>query len=134
MDIAKTLRLAWENRNQIAEGLYNTYIEHKPEIEEEGKRRRSICESNVCGLYDKEGKAETSAIPGRPACTFCACVIELKTNCLSCYCSLGDKEVPGDKLQMDKALWLPITDNEIEKEIRVTEWNKQHNINGKISK
>lgn len=128
MNLTETLKLAWESRTKIAEGLYNTYIDHKPEIEEEGKRRRALCESNICGLYDAEGKAETSAIPGRPTCAFCHCNIQLKTNCLSCYCSMGDKDKPGDMLQMDKALWLAITDNEIEKEIRKTEYNKQHNI------
>lgn len=90
MNIKETLKLAWENRNQIAEAFYNKYIEVKPEIQAEAERRKRICESNLCGHYDPLGKPETSAIPGKPACDICHCNISIKTSCSYCWCALKD--------------------------------------------
>lgn len=90
MNLKDTLQLAWTNRAQIADSFYNTYINSKPEIEAEAQRRKSICESNVCGYYDAEGKPETSAIPGKPACTICHCNIDAKSMCTFCWCALKD--------------------------------------------
>lgn len=90
MNLKETLELAWKNRAQIANGFYNTYLNHKPEIDAEADRRKAICESNVCGYYDKEGKLETSSIPGKPACSICHCNILLKVKCEFCFCALKD--------------------------------------------
>ena len=90
MNLRDTLKLAWENRTQIVDGFYNTYIVHKPEIDAEANRRLVICESNVCGYYDAEGKPETSSIPGKPACSICHCNIAMKVHCTYCYCALKD--------------------------------------------
>ncbi len=94
MNWRETLRAAWENRGQIADGFYHTYLVHKPEIDAEADRRKSICESNVCGRYDPIGKPETSMIPGKPACSSCHCNIEAKVHCTYCYCALRDEKLP----------------------------------------
>lgn len=100
MQLRETLKLAWENRTQIANGFYNTYLSHKPEIDTEIARRKTICESNVCGKYDAIGIPETSAIPGQPSCSVCHCNIKLKTACTYCWCALKDlgQEPLWDKL------------------------------------
>lgn len=90
MNLKDTLQLAWTNRAQIADSFYNTYINNKQEIAAEAQRRRAICESNVCGYYDAEGKPETSAIPGKPACSICHCNIDAKSMCTFCWCALKD--------------------------------------------
>jgi len=87
------LKLAWDNRAQIADGFWNVYIGCKPEIEAEALRRKTICESNVCGSYDKDGKPETSMIPGQPACSICHCNINAKAACTFCWCALLDKQI-----------------------------------------
>lgn len=93
MNWSDTLKLAWEKRGEIANGFYNTYISHKPEIDAEALRRKTICESNVCGLYDAIGKPETSSVPGKPACSKCHCNIDMKSHCTYCYCALLDGQL-----------------------------------------
>jgi len=122
MNLIETLKKAWDNRESIAEGLYNTYLNHIPEIDEEAQRRKAICETNECGYYDKDGKPETSSLPGTPTCSKCTCNIDMKTHCMSCYCTLADTETG---LQMDKALWKPLMDNDMEKVIAQKNWENQ---------
>jgi len=93
MEWKQKLQEAWENRGKIANGFWNAYIVHKPEIDAEAARRKEICESNICGWYDPNGKPETSAIPGHPTCSLCHCQIEAKTHCTYCYCALLDKQL-----------------------------------------
>lgn len=110
MDLKEVFKLAWENRQVIAEGLYNTYLSHDKAIKEEAARRKYICETNgVCGGYDPEGKPETSAVPGQPACRYCHCNIIFKSACMSCHCSLKD--------QGKEPLWDAIMTPEQEREI-----------------
>lgn len=90
MDWKETLKLAWNNRAQIADGFWNTYVVHKPDIDAEAARRKAICESNICGYYDKDGKPETSSVPGQPTCSICHCNISLKVACTYCWCALKD--------------------------------------------
>lgn len=125
MTLREKFELAWNNRNQIAEGLYNTYISHDVDIKVEALRRKSICEQNTCGYYDRTGKPETSAIPGKPACSKCYCNTELKVSCMSCYCPMGDLNALGDKLCMDKALWTEIITLEMDKDINQRMWENQ---------
>lgn len=109
MSLLNKLMTAWRNRSQIAEGVYNTYIEHRAEIKEEAARRLAICESNVCGYWDATGTHEKLFVKGQPGCTGCGCNGALKTACMSCTCYLADigKE----------PLWSAIMSPEMEKEI-----------------
>lgn len=92
MNWLDTLKSAWEKRGEITNGFYHTWVKHKPEIDAEAARRKTICESNLCGFYDKEGKPETSHIPGTPTCSSCHCNIDAKVHCTYCYCALRDVE------------------------------------------
>lgn len=125
MNLRETLQLAWKNREQIREGFYNLYLSHNTEVKEEATRRKTICESNVCGLYDKEGKPETSAIPGTPTCSGCHCNISAKTSCMKCWCTLGDGGESGSRKTMDKALWVELIDEQMDKEIGQKQWEEQ---------
>ena len=93
MDWKQKLQEAWENRGKIANGFWNAYVVHKPEIDAEAARRKAICESNVCRLYDPIGKPETSMVPGQPACSRCSCNIHAKVHCTYCYCALLDNQL-----------------------------------------
>lgn len=93
MKLKETLKLAWENRHQIADGLWHKFIENTPEIDAEIARRKNTCEANTCGWYDPAGKPETSAIPGKPACSLCHCNIELKVHALQVPCALRGQQV-----------------------------------------
>lgn len=119
MRLKETLKLAWENRKDIVEGFYNTYISLDKEMEQEAQRRKAICESNICGHYDKEGKPETSAIVGKPACSICHCNIELMVHSMEKSCSLG-------QLEGQHPLWDAITTNEQEKEVGQLKYEKQY--------
>lgn len=117
MELLETLKLAWENKGDIAEGFYNTYISLDKEMKEEAQRRKEICEFNICGYYDKEGKPETSAIPGEPACSICHCNTKLMVHAMEKTCSLA---------KLDKEpLWTAITTNEQEKEVAELRYRKQ---------
>jgi hypothetical protein len=43
---------------------------------------------------------------------------------MSCWCSLGDDQ-PGDRKNMEKALWIEMIDPEIERAIKQTEYEQQ---------
>lgn len=119
MNLKDTLKLAWENRAQIADGFYHTYIVHKPEIDAEAARRKAICESNICGYYDAEGKPETSSVSGQPACSICHCNINAKIHCRYCYCALKD---------IDKEpLWDIMMTKEQDDALIVKEYEEQFN-------
>ncbi len=117
MKLLETLKLAWENRSEIAEGFYNTYLSLDKEMKQEAQRRKEICESNVCGHYDKEGKAETSAIPGEPACNICHCNTLLMVHAMEKTCSL--------KMLEQEPLWTAVTTNEMEKEVGQRRYEEQ---------
>lgn len=117
MKLIETLKLAWENKGEIAEGFYNTYLSLDKEMKEEAQRRKSICESNLCGHYDKEGKPETSAIPGQPACDICHCNINLMCHSMMKTCSL--------KLINQTPLWEAVTTEEQEKHVGEIKYWKQ---------
>lgn len=117
MKLRETLKLAWENKGSIAEGFYNTYISLDKEMQQEAERRKRICESNICGHYDKEGKLETSTIPGQPSCSICHCNIKLMVHSMEKTCSL-------EKLEQEP-LWTAVTDNEMEKTVGQLKWEKQ---------
>lgn len=117
MTLKETLKLAWENKAQIAEGFYNTYLSLDKEMQLEAQRRKDICEANICGYYDKEGKPETSAITGEPACSICHCNIKLMCHSMEKTCSL-------EKIDQTP-LWCAVTDNEMEKEVKQIEYENQ---------
>lgn len=117
MNLKETLQLAWNNRAQIADGLYNKFIEHREDIDKEAERRKAICESNVCGHYDPIGKPETSAIPGKPACDICHCNIAIKSYAMSVNCAL-------EQIQKEP-LWYAILTKEQEDELNEIKYRKQ---------
>lgn len=117
MKLLETLKLAWENKGSIAEGFYNTYISLDKEMKEEAERRKVICESNTCGHYDKEGKPETSAIPGEPACDICHCNIKLMVHAMEKTCSLQKIE--------QEPLWYAITTEEQERHVGQIRYENQ---------
>lgn len=121
MTLKEKFQKAWENRSEIAGALYNTYISSDAEIKEESARRRSICESNVCGYYDTEGKPENSVIPGKPSCSICMCNIVVKSNCRNCWCALKDIN--------QSPLWEEMTTADQEKELNETIYYKQFEKN-----
>lgn len=118
MTLKETLQLAWNNRKDIASAIYNKWVECSDELEQEAQRRKSICESNICGWYDQEGKPETSAIPGKPACSLCHCNISLKIYSMQVDCALKEKlnQTP---------LWEAVITEEQEKEIAQKKYEEQ---------
>ena len=119
MNWRETLKLAWENRDQISDGFWNAYIHCKPEVEKEALRRKKICESNVCGMYDPIGKKETSAIPGKPTCSACHCNIEMKVHNMSVNCGM---EKLGKELYwtavVDESQWNEIEDRKYKEQFK----------------
>lgn len=80
----------WKNKNQILEGIVNKVFT-QDHIEEIANERLAICESNLCGLYDKDGSSERAVVKGKASCAGCGCALEFKTRCLSCHCHLKDE-------------------------------------------
>jgi len=88
MNLKEKIQQAWINRNQIAEGFYNSYLSHNEEIKEEAARRLSLCRENVCGFWDETGTNPRIAVKNKPGCILCGCNGKLKTSCMSCECPL----------------------------------------------
>jgi hypothetical protein len=90
MTLKEIFQLAWQNGNKIAEGTINYFLPYNAEIKKEAERRLSICRTNICGYYDKDGKPGNAVIVGKPSCSICMCNDNIKTNCMSCNCALED--------------------------------------------
>ena len=77
-----TLKLIWQNRKQIIEGITNSVIRDET-VEEISRLRYSICD-------ECEHKGKKCAIKGTaPCCNECGCSLGLKTRSLSSECPLG---------------------------------------------
>lgn len=90
MNLKEKIQKIWENKEKIAEGLFNEWLSSSKEVKEEIDRRVAICQSNECGHYDAEGIGDNVVVQGKPACGVCGCNIPTKPACMSCTCSLVD--------------------------------------------
>jgi hypothetical protein len=80
-----TLKLIWQNRKQILEGITNTVIRDET-VEEISRLRYSICDE--CPT-----KGTDCAMPGTaPCCDECGCSLAFKTRSLASSCPLGKWE------------------------------------------
>jgi hypothetical protein len=94
-----TLKLIWDNRKQIIEGITNSVIRDET-VEEISRLRYSICD-------ECEHKGRKCAVKGTaPCCNECGCSLAFKTRSLSSECPIGkwdaiateDEEDAIDKL------------------------------------
>jgi len=77
-----TLKLIWENRKQIVEGITNSIIRDET-VEEISRLRYDICDSCL-------SKGRKCAVKGTaPCCNECGCSLAFKTRSLSSSCPLG---------------------------------------------
>ena len=80
-----TLKLIWENRKQIIEGITNSVLRDET-VEEISKLRYDIC--SECS-----SKGRKCAVKGTvPCCNECGCSLAFKTRSLSSSCPLGKWE------------------------------------------
>jgi hypothetical protein len=77
-----TLKLIWENRKQIIEGITNSVVRDET-VEEISKLRYAIC--NECSSKGKKCAVKGTA----PCCNECGCSLTFKTRSLSSECPLG---------------------------------------------
>lgn len=117
MTLKEKLQLAWDNRSQIAEGFYHTYISSTPEIKAEAERRLNLCKENTCGFWDKTGTNPRLVIKGKGGCILCRCNGEMKTACMQCHCSLKDIN--------EEPRWDSITTEEQEKHVGQINYDNQ---------
>jgi hypothetical protein len=90
-----TLKLIWENRKQIVEGITNTIIRDET-IEEISRLRYSICDECT-------SKGKNCAVKGTsPCCNECGCSLTFKTRSLSSDCPLGKWEALTSVEEEDK--------------------------------
>jgi len=83
----KRITELWNNRKEIAEGVYNYFFGSK-EIKKLSKERLAICRTNKCGYYDPKGESINAFIPGKESCGVCGCLSKTMTSCKDCKCSL----------------------------------------------
>ena len=77
-----TLKLIWENRKQIIEGITNSVVRDET-VEEISKLRYAICD-------ECPSKGKKCAVKGTaPCCNECGCSLTFKTRSLSSECPLG---------------------------------------------
>lgn len=117
MTLKERFQKAWENKGQIVEGLWNTWVSNDKEIKAEAYRRITICKANTCGYWDETGESEKLVMRGSPGCTLCSCNGAIKTATMSAYCPLKDHE--------QTPLWDAVLTIEQEQEIQTTLYNNQ---------
>lgn len=77
-----TLKLIWENRKKIIEGITNSIIRDET-VEEISRLRYDICD-------ECEHKGRKCAVKGTaPCCNECGCSLAFKTRSLASECPLG---------------------------------------------
>jgi hypothetical protein len=90
-----TLKLIWENRKKILEGITNSILRDET-IEEIASLRYSIC--NEC-----QSKGNECAVKGTgPCCNECGCSLSFKTRSLASDCPLGKWEAIATVEEEDK--------------------------------
>ena len=117
MTLKEKIQKVWENRVQIADGLYHTWISCTEEQEQEAQRRLEICKQDKCGYYDATGTHQSLVMKGKPGCTACGCTIDYKVHCFSCDCSLKQKDLTP--------LWEAIITEEQDNKIREEAYQQQ---------
>ena len=89
-----TLKLIWDNRKQILEGITNSVIRDET-VEEIAMLRYSICDECPC-------KGKKCAVKGTsPCCNECGCSLGFKTRSLSSDCPLGKWDAIATEEQED---------------------------------
>ena len=86
---SEKIKKLYKDRHKIVEGISNLVF-LKKEVNRIAAQRDSICQSNVCGQYDKDGSSEKAFIKGSAACAICGCNIRLLTHSLHSECSLHE--------------------------------------------
>jgi hypothetical protein len=89
-----TLKLIWNNRKQILEGITNSVIRDET-VEEIAMLRYTIC--NECPSKGKKCAVKGTA----PCCNECGCSLAFKTRSLSSDCPLGKWEAIATEEQED---------------------------------
>ena len=103
------IKKIWKKHREILEGITNATFKNE-HVEQIAELRKQICETNVCGHYDAEGKSEICYFPGNPCCSACGCKLSWKQRSLSDSCGLKD-------LGKDP-LWESVMTDQDEKEFR----------------
>jgi len=83
------IQKAWKDKWKIIKGMWNS-IFGTSTIKKIAKERLSICQSNKCGYYDKQGKSDKVFVPGEPACGICGCNLKFLTASMESKCSLAE--------------------------------------------
>lgn len=115
MTLSEKLQKIWDNKEQIAEGWYNRYISHNPEIKEEAQKRIEICKK--CEYNDETGQAEIIVLKGQAGCMLCGCN-------RSALCHAMSKQCSADLIGL-KPRWTAILTEDQEKEINQKEYEEQ---------
>ena len=90
-----TLKIIWNNRKQILEGITNSVIRDET-VEEIAMLRFSICD-------ECPSKGKKCAVKGTaPCCNECGCSLGFKTRSLSSSCPLGKWEAIATEEQEDE--------------------------------
>jgi hypothetical protein len=90
-----TLKLIWDNRKQIIEGITNSVIRNET-VEEIAVLRFTICD-------DCPSKGTECAVKGTaPCCNECGCSLGFKTRSLSSSCPLDKWDAIATEEEEDK--------------------------------
>ncbi len=92
----KKIKKIWLNKWRILIALYTLYFSKNKNVRQTIATRRTICQSNKCGHYDKSGTHENIIWKGKPGCDICGCVTLLKVADLKTVCTL--KEIGEEPL------------------------------------
>lgn len=105
----KKLKAFWKNKWKIIDGIWNTWFPNAY-IDSIADKRMKICESNICGYYDKEGRGDNCFVQGSECCLACGCKLKWKQKNLASTCGL---ETIGKK-----PLWFSVMTEQEEQEFR----------------
>lgn len=87
--VRQNINKLWRVKGNIFTGVYNTiFVKNKIEII--AAQRNKICESNVCGYYDKNGELDVCYVKGKRCCGACGCNLDWKQRDPGSSCGLTE--------------------------------------------
>lgn len=79
----------WNDKAEILKAYLHYLFTMTPADSVRAKARLSVCESNVCNMYDPKGGGEEAYLNGFQSCGSCGCPLKPKVSTPQSQCPLG---------------------------------------------
>lgn len=79
----------WSDKGEILKVYLHYLFTMTPEDSVRAETRLSVCKTNRCGMYDRNGESEEAFLKGFQSCGSCGCPLKPKVSTPQEQCPLG---------------------------------------------